>query len=64
MQKISELHEFNPMMGHRDRLAVSFQKSQMQTRAVIEAYINVKRKNPEYKAHPEIMIPLIGMKLN
>lgn len=60
--KISELHEFNPMMGHRGcRLAVSFPEiAEMQTRAVIEAYINVKRKNPEYKAHPEIMIPLIG----
>jgi len=60
--KISELHEFNPMMGHRGcRLAVSYPEiAEMQTRAVIEAYINVKRRNPSYKAYPEIMIPLVG----
>ncbi|MFA6611685.1 MAG: putative PEP-binding protein, partial [Bacilli bacterium] len=34
--------------------------AEMQTRAVIEAYINVKKRNPEYSAAPEIMIPLIG----
>ncbi|MDD4000059.1 MAG: pyruvate, phosphate dikinase [Bacilli bacterium] len=60
--KIAELHETNPMMGHRGcRLAVSYPElAEMQTRAVIEAYINVKKRNPEYTAVPEIMIPLIG----
>lgn len=60
--KITELHEFNPMMGHRGcRLSVSFPElAEMQTRAVLEAYINVKKRNPKYKASPEIMIPLIG----
>lgn len=60
--KITELHEFNPMMGHRGcRLSISYPElAEMQTRAVLEAYINVKKRNPSYKAHPEIMIPLIG----
>ena len=60
--KVKSLHEFNPMMGHRGcRLAVSYPElAKMQTTAVIEAYINVKKKNPEYKAAPEIMIPLVG----
>jgi len=60
--KIESLHEFNPMMGHRGcRLAVSYPElAEMQTRAVIEAYINVKKRNPEYSAAPEIMIPLVG----
>lgn len=60
--KITELHEFNPMMGHRGcRLSISYPElAEMQTRAVLEAYINVKKRNPNYKAHPEIMIPLIG----
>jgi pyruvate,orthophosphate dikinase len=60
--KVASLHEFNPMMGHRGcRLAVSYPElAEMQTRAVIEAYINVKKRNPEYPAAPEIMIPLVG----
>ncbi|MFA6890088.1 MAG: pyruvate, phosphate dikinase [Bacilli bacterium] len=60
--KIVSLHEFNPMMGHRGcRLAVSYPElAEMQTRAVIEAYINVKKRNPKYLAQPEIMIPLVG----
>ncbi len=59
---ITSLHEFNPMMGHRGcRLAVSFPEiAQMQTRAVIEAAINVKKRRPELNLVPEIMIPLIG----
>ncbi|WP_075809732.1 pyruvate, phosphate dikinase [Clostridium perfringens] len=58
---VSELHEFNPMMGHRGcRLAVSYPEiAEMQTRAVIEAAIEVK-KNKGYNIVPEIMIPLIG----
>lgn len=58
---VAELHEFNPMMGHRGcRLAVSYPEIvEMQTRAVIEAAIEVK-KNKGYNIVPEIMIPLIG----
>ena len=57
---VASLHEFNPMMGHRGcRLAVSYPEiAEMQTRAVIEAAINVNRKGMEVV--PEIMIPLIG----
>jgi len=60
--KIAELHEANPMMGHRGcRLAISYPElAEMQTRAVIEAYVNVKKRNPKYNAEPEIMIPLVG----
>ncbi|MBS4804357.1 MAG: pyruvate, phosphate dikinase [Clostridium sp.] len=58
---VNELHEFNPMMGHRGcRLAVSYPEiAEMQTRAVIEAAIEVKN-NKGYDIVPEIMIPLIG----
>ena len=59
---ISTLHEFNPMMGHRGcRLDVTFPEiAEMQTKAVIRAAINVKRKHPEWNIVPEIMIPLTG----
>ena len=58
---VQELHEFNPMMGHRGcRLAVSYPEiAQMQARAIIEAAIEVK-KNKGYDIIPEIMIPLVG----
>ena len=57
---VSNLHEFNPMMGHRGcRLAVSFPEiAEMQTQAVIEAAIYVNKKG--LKVKPEIMIPLVG----
>jgi pyruvate,orthophosphate dikinase len=59
---ITSLHEFNPMMGHRGcRLAVSYPEiAEMQTRAVIEAAINVKKAHADWKILPEIMIPLVG----
>ncbi|MGE5629135.1 MAG: pyruvate, phosphate dikinase [Solirubrobacterales bacterium] len=58
---VESLHEFNPMMGHRGcRLTVSYPEiAEMQTRAVIEAAIDVSKR----KGHtivPEIMIPLVG----
>ena len=58
---VDSLHEFNPMMGHRGcRLAVSYPEiAEMQTRAVIEAAIEV-RKTKGYDIIPEIMIPLVG----
>ena len=61
IHKIDELHEFNPMMGHRGcRLAVTYPEiAEMQTRAVIEAAIEVNAEDG-YDIHPEIMIPLVG----
>ncbi len=61
---IASLHEFNPMMGHRGcRLAISYPEiAEMQTRAVIEAAINVNKAHPDYHIVPEIMIPLVGDK--
>ena len=61
--KCSELHEFNPMMGHRGcRLAVTYPEiAKMQTRALIEAAIEVKAEDG-YDIVPEIMIPLVGEK--
>ena len=60
-QLISDLHEVNPMMGHRGcRLAVTYPEiAAMQTRAVIKAAINVQNRHPEWNVVPEIMIPLI-----
>ena len=60
---IDSLHEFNPMMGHRGcRLAVTYPEiAKMQTRAVIEAAIEVKEEMG-YDIVPEIMIPLVGEK--
>ena len=59
---IASLHEFNPMMGHRGcRLAVTYPEiAAMQTKAVIRAAINVKKKHPDWNIVPEIMIPLVG----
>ena len=61
-QIISDLHEFNPMMGHRGcRLAVTYPEiAAMQTRAVIKAALAVKERHPEWNIVPEIMIPLTG----
>lgn len=61
--KCDELHEFNPMMGHRGcRLAVTYPEiARMQTRALMEAAIEVKEECG-YDIIPEIMIPLIGEK--
>ncbi len=57
------LHEFNPMMGHRGcRLAVTYPEiAKMQTRAVMEAAIEVKQEKG-FDIIPEIMIPLVGEK--
>jgi len=58
--RVESLKEFNPMMGHRGcRLAVTYPEiAKMQTRAVIEAAINVNKKGMNIV--PEIMIPLVG----
>jgi len=62
-EKCNELHEFNPMMGHRGcRLAVTYPEiAKMQTRALMEAAIEVKEEDG-YDIVPEIMIPLVGEK--
>ena len=59
--RVDSLKEFNPMMGHRGcRLAITYPEiAKMQTRAVIEAAINVKKEGIE--VHHEIMIPLVGI---
>ncbi len=61
-QIISDLHEFNPMMGHRGcRLTVTYPEiAVMQTKAVIKAAISVQKKHKDWKVVPEIMIPLTG----
>jgi len=58
--KVNELHEFNPMLGHRGcRLGNTYPEiSEMQARAIIEAALNLKKKG--IRAIPEIMIPLTG----
>jgi len=58
--KVEQLHELNPMLGHRGcRLAVTYPAIyRMQTRAIIEAALNIKKKGKIVL--PEIMIPLVG----
>ncbi|WP_026348677.1 pyruvate, phosphate dikinase [Eudoraea adriatica] len=58
--KVSELHEFNPMLGHRGcRLGITYPEiTEMQTRAIIEAALNLKEKG--IAVIPEIMVPLVG----
>jgi len=60
MEKIENLHEFNPMLGFRGcRLGVAFPEiTEMQARAIIEAAVNVSKKGT--KVNPEIMIPLVS----
>ncbi|MCD8011114.1 MAG: pyruvate, phosphate dikinase [Lachnospiraceae bacterium] len=59
--RCDELHEFNPMMGHRGcRLAITYPEiARMQTRALIEAAIEVEEEEL-YDIVPEIMVPLVG----
>lgn len=59
-ETVEELHEFNPMLGHRGcRLAVTYPEIyRMQARAIIEAALQIQEEGSEIT--PEIMIPLIG----
>lgn len=59
-QKVEDLHEFNPMLGHRGcRLGNTYPEiTEMQARAIIEAALDLKKKGTV--VIPEIMIPLIG----
>ncbi len=57
---VEDLHEFNPMLGHRGcRLGNTYPEiTEMQARAIIEAAVNLKQKGVD--ARPEIMVPLVG----
>ena len=57
---VEDLHEFNPMLGHRGcRLGITYPEiTEMQARAIIEAAVNLVKKGVD--ARPEIMVPLIG----
>ena len=61
LQRIEQLHEFNPMMGHRGiRLGISYPEiTEMQTRAIIEAACLMAKDGKQVK--PEIMLPLVGL---
>jgi pyruvate,orthophosphate dikinase len=61
-QRVAQLHEFNPMLGHRGcRLGIAYPEiTEMQARAVFEAAAEVVRQ--KMKVKPEIMIPLVGFK--
>jgi pyruvate,orthophosphate dikinase len=58
--RVEELHEFNPMLGHRGcRLGISFPEiTEMQARAILEAALDARAAGSEVK--PEIMVPLVG----
>jgi pyruvate,orthophosphate dikinase len=60
LKRVEELHEFNPMLGHRGcRLGVTYPEiTEMQARAIFEAVVQVAKKG--IKVIPEVMIPLIG----
>ena len=62
IQRVAELHEFNPMLGHRGcRLGIAYPEiTEMQARAIFEAAADVAKKKIPVK--PEVMIPLVGFK--
>jgi pyruvate, orthophosphate dikinase len=60
LQRVEDLHEFNPMLGHRGcRLGITYPEiTEMQARAIFEAAVQVAKKG--VKVIPEVMIPLVG----
>jgi pyruvate,orthophosphate dikinase len=60
LKRVEELHEFNPMLGHRGcRLGITYPEiTEMQARAIFEAAVQVSKKGK--KVIPEVMIPLVG----
>ena len=60
LHRVEELHEFNPMLGHRGcRLGITYPEiTEMQARAIFEAAVQVAKKG--IKVIPEVMIPLVG----
>ena len=63
MRRVMELHEFNPMLGHRGcRLGIAYPEiTEMQTRAILEAAIEVEEEDG-IETRPEIMVPLVAFK--
>ena len=61
-QRVKDLHEFNPMLGHRGcRLGIAYPEiTEMQARAIFEAAADVAKA--KIKVKPEVMIPLVGFK--
>jgi len=61
-QRVDQLHEFNPMLGHRGcRLGIAYPEiTEMQARAIFEAAADVAKK--KIKVKPEVMIPLVGFR--
>jgi pyruvate,orthophosphate dikinase len=61
LQRVEQLHEFNPMLGHRGvRLGITYPEiTEMQTRAIMEAACQLAKEG--LKVTPEIMIPLVGL---
>ena len=61
LRRVEELHELNPMLGHRGcRLGITYPEiSEMQARAIFEAAVNVSKAG--VKVFPEVMVPLVGM---
>jgi pyruvate,orthophosphate dikinase len=60
LRRVEQLHEFNPMLGHRGvRLGITYPEiTEMQTRAIMEAACQAAKEG--FKVTPEIMIPLVG----
>jgi len=60
LRRVEELHEFNPMLGHRGcRLGITYPEiTEMQARAIFEAAVTVAKEG--VKVHPEVMIPLVA----
>jgi pyruvate,orthophosphate dikinase len=58
--RVEQLHEFNPMLGHRGcRLGITYPEiTEMQARAIFEAAVDCTKKG--IKVHPEVMIPLVA----
>jgi len=61
LARVEQLHEFNPMLGHRGcRLGITYPEiTEMQARAIFEAAVDCTKKG--IKVHPEVMIPLVAM---
>src|SRR6195256_211073 len=61
LRRVEELHELNPMLGHRGcRLGITYPEiSEMSARAIFEAAVNVSKAG--VKVFPEVMVPLVGM---
>jgi len=61
-RRAEELHEMNPMMGHRGvRLGISYPEiSELQFRAIFESTVELRQQG--FEVHPEIMVPVVGMK--